>query len=71
MPYKDPIKRKEYDKQYWAKNSEKRLLQHKVWKQNNPVRAKELVDEQRRACHFTNLQPLWAVENFSKGAKIL
>lgn len=28
-------------------------------------------DEQRSAFHYTNLQPLWATENRSKGSKIL
>jgi hypothetical protein len=27
-------------------------------------------EEFLQACHFTNLQPLWAEENISKGAKL-
>lgn len=26
-------------------------------------------DEQRKCFHYTNLEPLWAADNFSKGAK--
>lgn len=28
-------------------------------------------DEQRRCFHYSNLQPLWAIDNMKKGAKIL
>ena len=38
-----------------------------------PVSSFSLVDpEQQRACfHYSNLQPLWQLDNFRKGAKIL
>ena len=38
-----------------------------------PCASFDLTDlEQQRACfHYTNLQPLWAAENLSKGAKLL
>ena len=29
------------------------------------------LEEQRKCFHYTNIQPLWAVENIKKGAKIL
>mgnify|MGYP001602947199 CR=1 FL=1 len=29
------------------------------------------VEQLKKACHFTNLQPLWAVDNIKKGNKIL
>jgi len=37
-----------------------------------PLSSFSLINEKelKRACHYTNLQPLWAHENFSKGAKI-
>lgn len=37
-----------------------------------PLAAFDLTDEQQRqqACHYTNLQPLWAAENLAKGAKV-
>ena len=36
-----------------------------------PLARHDLTDEAdiKRACHFTNLRPLWATENSSKGAK--
>jgi len=35
MPLKDPIKRKEYDKEYHKKNRKKRIETSKRWKKNN------------------------------------
>jgi hypothetical protein len=38
-----------------------------------PLSSFNLVDKEQflKACHYTNLQPMWAKENLSKGAKIL
>lgn len=38
-----------------------------------PLASFDLTDplEVAKACHYTNLQPLWAVDNLSKGAKII
>ncbi|NBZ96809.1 MAG: hypothetical protein EBR40_10360 [Proteobacteria bacterium] len=37
-----------------------------------PLSAFDLTDEKqlREACHFTNVQPLWAADNVRKGAKV-
>jgi hypothetical protein len=37
-----------------------------------PLNSFDLIDREQflKACHYTNLQPLWARENLSKGAKI-
>lgn len=37
-----------------------------------PLASFDLTDQQQRraACHFTNLQPLWAEENIAKGARL-
>jgi hypothetical protein len=38
-----------------------------------PLSSFNLLEEQqfKIACHYTNLQPLWAKENLSKGNKII
>jgi hypothetical protein len=47
---------------------------HKGWHVDHivPISAFDLSDEQqlKAACHYTNLQPLWAFDNLSKGGKI-
>jgi hypothetical protein len=46
---------KECQKKYYSKNSEK-------------LKSRE---EFNKLCHYTNLQPLWASENLSKGKKLI
>lgn len=36
-----------------------------------PLASANDADELHQLCHYTNLQPLWAAENLSKGAKLL
>lgn len=36
-----------------------------------PLSSAKTEDEIYKLCHYTNLQPLWAEENLSKGSKIL
>jgi len=37
-----------------------------------PLAAFDLTDREqvKQACHYTNLRPMWAEENLSKGAKM-
>ena len=41
-------------------------VDHKV-----PLSSAKTPDELIKLCHYTNLQPLWAKDNLSKGAKII
>jgi hypothetical protein len=47
---------------------------HKGWHVDHivPISAFDLTDEAqlKQACHYTNLQPLWAKDNLKKHAKI-
>jgi len=45
MPYKDPEKRKEYMREYRRKNKDKLKELNKVWRDNNPERAKKLANK--------------------------
>jgi hypothetical protein len=36
-----------------------------------PLSSAKTEDELYKLCHYTNLQPLWAIDNIKKGKKIL
>jgi len=36
-----------------------------------PLASANTIEETIRLCHYTNLQPLWALDNLEKGAKII
>jgi hypothetical protein len=36
-----------------------------------PLSSAKTVEELEKLCHYTNLQPLWASDNMSKGAKLI
>jgi hypothetical protein len=36
-----------------------------------PLASAKTEEEMIKLCHYTNLQPLWAIENMSKGSKII
>lgn len=35
------------------------------------IAIKEGIDSFKKACHYTNLQPLWAIDNLKKGNKVI
>jgi hypothetical protein len=35
-----------------------------------PISSGKTADELKKLCHFSNLQPLWALDNIKKGAKL-
>ncbi len=58
--------RKEYNKYYYQKNKEKILSNSKEYFNSNRNNIKEVI----ALNHFTNLRPLWAIDNLKKGAKM-
>lgn len=36
-----------------------------------PLSSAETSEQMNKLCHYTNLQPLWAIDNLKKGAKII
>ena len=36
-----------------------------------PLATAQSIEDVKRLCHYTNLQPLWAQDNLRKGAKII
>lgn len=54
-----------YDGMTWDNYGE-RHIDHKI-----PLSSGNNEEELYKLCHFTNLQPMWAVENIKKGSKIL
>jgi len=47
-------------------NQGKWHIDHKI-----PLSSANTEEELYKLCHFTNLQPMWAIENIKKGSKIL
>jgi len=36
-----------------------------------PLSSVKTIEEKYKLCHYTNLQPMWATENWKKGNKII
>jgi hypothetical protein len=61
-------KKKTYNKAYKEANKEKLKEQRKIYNQSRPVSSFE-EHELEKTNVITNLQPLWATDNLSKGYK--
>jgi len=61
------------------KHIEKQFTKGMSWKNQGdwhidhimPLASANTIEETIRLCHYTNLQPLWALDNLEKGAKII
>lgn len=49
----------------WGNRGTEWHIDHRI-----PLSSASTAEELERLCHFSNLQPLWAADNYSKGAKM-
>jgi hypothetical protein len=66
--------RSKLEKEYYERTKDKHAARVKKYKDANreEIRRKgRNPDEQRRCFHYSNLQPLWAEENWRKCAKVI
>jgi len=58
-------------KKWHQENKDARSLYQRQWREENKDYYKQYNREQLlKACHHTNLQPLWARDNIIKGARM-
>ena len=61
------------------KHIESQFVDGMTWENRNlwhidhiiPMASAKTIEELEKLCHYTNLQPLWAKDNMSKGAKLV